>query len=88
MRLTLDNATAVLEPLTELIEGAGQELHSAAQSWVDLDGETSADAREERADYRETWEDNTSEVEAQAIALVEAFGYVAVPRRDARKAKG
>lgn len=85
MRLNRDNAQAVVEGLETLVE-QGEEVMDAANGWLDLADETDPDSRERKSEYRDTWEGAIDDLEGSAVALVEAFGYVAVPRKAAEKA--
>lgn len=86
MRLTIDTAQQIAEAL-ETIEDIASEVKEAAEGYASLDGETGADAREERAGYRETWDDNIDELEGSVVALVEMFGYQAQPKGKKKAAR-
>lgn len=85
MRLTVDNALQLAEALQEM-EDLASEVKDAADGYGDLDGDTSSEAREARAEFRETWNDNIDDLEGAAVALVEVFGYDAQSKK--KKARG
>lgn len=80
MRLTIDTAQQITEALEDF-ENVATEVKEAAEGYTGLEGETGTEAREERADYRETWDDNIDDLENAAVALVELFGYEAQSKR-------
>jgi hypothetical protein len=86
MRLTITTAQEVAQALDEF-ESLAEEVKEAAEGYTGLEGETGADVREERAGYREAWDDNIDDLEAAAVTLVELFGYEAQPKSRRKAAR-
>jgi hypothetical protein len=84
MRLDMTNASTMLDAISDL-DTYATEIQSAAEGYIDLDGENTADARETRAEHRGTWEENIDELESRVIELAGAFGYVVLSAKEAKK---
>lgn len=84
MRLTMTNASAIHDVVLGLGDIAA-EIETAAEGFMDLDGERGENAREQRADHRSTWEDNIDDLESKAVELAEAFEYIVLSVKDAKK---